>query len=95
LLKQKFCNVPTLALLEGSDDLVVYCDASKQNLGCVLKQRDRVIAYVSRQSKVHELNYTIHDLEFGAVVLHLRLGDITYMALSVRCTLTVKIFSTS
>ncbi|KAD0325810.1 hypothetical protein E3N88_44451 [Mikania micrantha] len=62
LLKQKLCNSPILSLPEGSDDFIVYCDASNLGLGCVLMQRDKVIAYASRQLKVHEKNYTTHDL---------------------------------
>ena len=57
----------------GTDDFVVYCDASIQGLGCVLMQRDKVIAYASRQLKVHERNYTTHDLELGAVVFALKI----------------------
>ncbi|GJX46709.1 reverse transcriptase domain-containing protein [Tanacetum coccineum] len=67
LLKQKLCEAPILALPEGDDDFVVYCDASLQGLGAVLMQREKVIAYASRQLKPHEENYTTHDLELGAV----------------------------
>ncbi|GJU73746.1 putative reverse transcriptase domain-containing protein [Tanacetum coccineum] len=63
LLKQKLCAAPILALPEGSDDFVVYCDASIKGLGAVLMQRMKVIAYASRQLKIHEKNYTTHDLE--------------------------------
>ncbi|KAI3743880.1 hypothetical protein L1987_56947 [Smallanthus sonchifolius] len=72
-LKQKLCNAPILTLLDGNDDLVVYCDASNQGLGCVLMQRGKVIAYASRQRKIHEKNYTTHDLELGAVVFALKI----------------------
>ncbi|KAI3798216.1 hypothetical protein L1987_33487 [Smallanthus sonchifolius] len=72
-LKQKLCSAPILALPEGTDDFVVYCDASIQGLGCVLMQREKVIAYASRQLKVHERNYTTHDLELGAVVFALKI----------------------
>nr|GEU63594.1 reverse transcriptase domain-containing protein [Tanacetum cinerariifolium] len=57
-----------LALPEVNDDFFVYCDASIQGLGVVLMQREKVIAYASRQLKPHEENYTTHDLELGAVV---------------------------
>ncbi|GJY47328.1 putative reverse transcriptase domain-containing protein [Tanacetum coccineum] len=67
ILKEKLCNAPVLALPDGPDDFVVYCDASKQGFGCVLMQRGKVIAYASRQLKKHEKNYTTHDLELGAV----------------------------
>ncbi|GKE07433.1 putative reverse transcriptase domain-containing protein [Tanacetum coccineum] len=56
-----------LALPEGNDDFVVYCDASLQGLGAVLMQKEKVNAYASRQLKPHEENYTTHDLELGAV----------------------------
>ncbi|GJW84798.1 putative reverse transcriptase domain-containing protein [Tanacetum coccineum] len=52
---------------------MVYCDASLKGYGAVLMQREKVIAYASRQLKVHEENYTTHDLELGAVVFALRL----------------------
>ncbi|GKD76639.1 putative reverse transcriptase domain-containing protein, partial [Tanacetum coccineum] len=64
---QKLCEAPTLALPEGNNDFVVYRVASHQGLGAVLMQRERVIAYASRQLKPHEENYTTHDLELGAV----------------------------
>jgi len=65
--------VPILSLPEGTDDFVVYCDASRQGLGCVLMQRNKVIAYASRQLKTHEQNYVTHDLELGAVVFALKI----------------------
>ncbi|GKE65455.1 putative reverse transcriptase domain-containing protein, partial [Tanacetum coccineum] len=73
LLKQKLCEAPILALPERNDDFVVYCDASLQGLGAVLMQREKVIAYASRQLKPHEENYTTHDLELGAVVFALKI----------------------
>ncbi|GJX97811.1 putative reverse transcriptase domain-containing protein [Tanacetum coccineum] len=67
MIKQKLCSAPILALPEGSEDFVVYCDASHKGLGAVLMQREKVIAYASRHLKVHEKNYTTHDLELGSV----------------------------
>ncbi|GJZ29775.1 putative reverse transcriptase domain-containing protein [Tanacetum coccineum] len=72
-LKDKLCNAPVLALPDGPKDFVVYCDASGLGLGCVLMQRGKVIAYASRQLKIHEKNYTTHDLELGAVVFALKI----------------------
>ncbi|GKD42610.1 putative reverse transcriptase domain-containing protein [Tanacetum coccineum] len=72
-LKNKLCNTPALALLDGPKDFVVYCDASGLGLGCVLMQRGKVIAYASSQLKIHEKNYTTHDLELGAVVFALKI----------------------
>nr|GEX25669.1 retrotransposon protein, putative, Ty3-gypsy subclass [Tanacetum cinerariifolium] len=73
LLKQKLCSAPILALPKRSENFVVYCDASHKGLGAVLMQKDKVITYVSRQLKVHEKNYTTHDLELGAVVFTLKM----------------------
>ncbi|GJX07836.1 putative reverse transcriptase domain-containing protein [Tanacetum coccineum] len=72
-LKDILCDAPILALPEGADDFVVYCDASNQGFGCVLMQRNKVIAYASRQLKIHEKNYTTHVLELGAVVFALKI----------------------
>ncbi|GJT17520.1 reverse transcriptase domain-containing protein [Tanacetum coccineum] len=71
-LKNNLCDAPILTLPDGVEDFIVYCDASNQGLGCVLMQRGKVIAYASRQLKIHEKNYTTHDLELGAVVFALK-----------------------
>ncbi|GJU99564.1 putative reverse transcriptase domain-containing protein [Tanacetum coccineum] len=60
-------RAPIMALPEGSEDFIIYCDALIKGLGAVLMQREKVIAYASRQLKIHEKNYTTHDLELGAV----------------------------
>ncbi|GJY09995.1 putative reverse transcriptase domain-containing protein [Tanacetum coccineum] len=72
-LKDKLCNAPVLALPDGPEDFVLYCDASGLGLGCVLMQRGKVIAYASRQLKIHEKNYTTYDLELDAVVFALKI----------------------
>ncbi|GJY33166.1 putative reverse transcriptase domain-containing protein, partial [Tanacetum coccineum] len=72
-LKDKLCNAPVLALLDGLEDFVVYCDAFGIGLGCVLMQRGKLIAYASRQLKIQEKNYMTHDLELGAVVFALKI----------------------
>ncbi|GKC34334.1 putative reverse transcriptase domain-containing protein [Tanacetum coccineum] len=66
------CDAPNLVLPEGADDFVVYCDASNQGFGGILMQRNKVIAYTSRQLKILEKNYTTHDLELGAVVFAIK-----------------------
>ncbi|GJY18931.1 putative reverse transcriptase domain-containing protein [Tanacetum coccineum] len=73
LLKQKLCSAPILALPEGAENFIVYCDASHKGLGDVLMQNEKVITYASRQLKIHEKNYTTHDLELGAVVFALNI----------------------
>ncbi|GKB04144.1 putative reverse transcriptase domain-containing protein [Tanacetum coccineum] len=64
---------PILALPEEGENFVVYYDASYKGLGTILMQREKVIAYASRQLKVYEKNYTTHDLELGAVVFALKM----------------------
>ncbi|GJS58135.1 putative reverse transcriptase domain-containing protein [Tanacetum coccineum] len=61
-------NAPILALPEGSEDFIVYYDASIKGLGAVLMQKKRGDCYASHQLKIHEKNYTTHDLELRAVV---------------------------
>ncbi|GKB23300.1 putative reverse transcriptase domain-containing protein, partial [Tanacetum coccineum] len=69
----RFGSAPILSLPEGSEDFVVFCDASFKGFGAVLMQREKVIAYASRQLRKNEENYMTHDLELGAVVFALRL----------------------
>ncbi|GJR16025.1 putative reverse transcriptase domain-containing protein [Tanacetum coccineum] len=73
LLKQKLCSAPILALPEGSENFVVYCDAFRKRLGTDLMKREKVIAYASHQLKIHEKNCTTHDLELGAIVFALKM----------------------
>ncbi|GKF49953.1 putative reverse transcriptase domain-containing protein, partial [Tanacetum coccineum] len=73
LLKENLCSAPILALPEGAENFIVYCDASHKGLGNVLMQNEKVIAYASRQLKIHEKNYTTHDMELGAVVFTLKI----------------------
>nr|GEU41751.1 putative reverse transcriptase domain-containing protein [Tanacetum cinerariifolium] len=85
LLKQKLCEAPILALPEGNDDFVVYCDASLKGLGAVLIQKEKVIAYASRQLKPNEENYTTHDLELGVVVFALKIWR--HYLYGIKCTI--------
>nr|GFA87066.1 putative reverse transcriptase domain-containing protein [Tanacetum cinerariifolium] len=73
LLTQKLCSAPILALPKGSEDFIVYCDASNKGLGAVLMQREKVISYASRQLKIHEKNYMTRDLELREVVFALKI----------------------
>ncbi|GJW12764.1 putative nucleotidyltransferase, ribonuclease H [Tanacetum coccineum] len=72
-LKNKLCSAPILALPQGAENFIVYYDASHKGLGAVLMQNKKVIAYASRQLKIHVKNYTTHDLELGAVVFALKI----------------------
>ena len=72
-MKKRLVTTPILALPVTGKDYVLYCDASRQGLGCVLMQDGNIIAYASRQLKKHECNYPNHDLELAAVVLALKI----------------------
>nr|GEV72611.1 putative reverse transcriptase domain-containing protein [Tanacetum cinerariifolium] len=72
-LEDKLCNAPVLALPDGPKDFVVYCDTSGLGLGYVLMQIGKVIAYASRQLKIHERNYTTHDLELEGVMFSFKI----------------------
>ena len=66
-METRLTTTPILTLQEGSYSYVIYCDASRVGLGCVLMQRDKVISYASKKLKVREKNYQTHDLELAAV----------------------------
>nr|GEW44484.1 putative reverse transcriptase domain-containing protein [Tanacetum cinerariifolium] len=72
-LLKKLSSTPILALPEGSENFVVYCDASRKGLGAVLMQGEKIRVYASRQLKIHEKNYTTHDLKLGAVEFALKM----------------------
>ncbi|EOY31685.1 Uncharacterized protein TCM_038736 [Theobroma cacao] len=72
-LKNRLTSAPVLTLPVSGKEFVVYSDASKLGLGCVLMQDEKVIAYASRQLKKHETNYPTHDLELAAVVFALKI----------------------
>ncbi|KAL4026082.1 hypothetical protein IC575_014506 [Cucumis melo] len=69
----KLVTAPVLTVPDGSGSFVIYSDASKKGLGCVLMQQGKVVAYASRQLKSHEQNYPTHDLELAAVVFALKI----------------------
>nr|GEY26192.1 putative reverse transcriptase domain-containing protein [Tanacetum cinerariifolium] len=76
LCDEKVVHIPIdgeTLIIRGNDDFVVYCDASLQGLVAVLMQKEKVIAYASRQLKPNEENYTTHDHELGAVVFSLKI----------------------
>ncbi|KAK2449424.1 hypothetical protein QL285_008622 [Trifolium repens] len=72
-LKRRLTSAPVLILPKPNEPFVVYCDASLMGLGGVLMQNGQVVAYASRQLKVHEKNYPTHDLELAAVVFTLKI----------------------
>ncbi|RDX94751.1 Retrovirus-related Pol polyprotein from transposon 17.6, partial [Mucuna pruriens] len=70
---ENLTRAPVLVLPDLSKPLVVYCDTSRMCIGGVLTQEGRVVAYASRQLKIHERNYPTHDLELAAVVFILKI----------------------
>ena len=72
-LKMRLTSTPILIVLERGQRYIVYCDASKDGLRCVLMQSGREVAYGSRQLKNHERNYPYHDMELEAIVFALNI----------------------
>ena len=72
-LKHRLTTTPILTIPNQSGGLVIYSDTSRQGLGCVLMQHDKVVAYSSKQLKSHEQNYPTHDLELAAVIFVLKI----------------------
>jgi hypothetical protein len=66
-LKKLLTSAPVL-ILPDITKFNIYCDASRQGLGCVLMQDGQVVSYASRQLRKHEENYPTHDLELATVV---------------------------
>ena len=73
ILKDTLTSAPVLTLPEGTGRFVMYCDASRVGLGCVIMKHGKVVAHASRQLKVHERNYPTHDLKLEAVVFSLKI----------------------
>lgn len=72
-LEKQLCKAPILVLWEGIDDFAVFNYATGVGLGCFVTRRDKVVAYASRQLKIHEQNYPTHDLELVVVVFSLKI----------------------
>jgi hypothetical protein len=73
IIKKKLTTAPVLTLPDIHQSFVIFCDASRQGLGCVLMQNEKVIAYASCLLKPHEQNYPTHDLELAAIVHALKI----------------------
>ena len=72
-LKRRLTSAPILTIPSGDEGFMVYIDASRKGLRCVLMQEGKVIAYAARQLKSYELNYPTHDLELAAIVFALKI----------------------
>jgi len=86
-LKKRLTTSPVLALSDPTGHFVIFYDASKMGLGCVLMQDRRVVAYASRQLRTHEKNYPTHDLELAAIVY----GDIMSMVVSSKFLVIIRV----
>ena len=94
-LKTLLSTAPILTLPVEGKNFIIYCDASYSGLGEVLMQEKNVIAYASRQLKVHERNYPTHDLELAAVVFALKQWRHYLYGLSVRSIRIIVAYSMS
>ena len=72
-LKRRLTTTPIMIVPERGHRYTMYCDASKDGLGCILMQSKRVVAYGSRQLKNHEWNYPTHDMELMDIVFALKI----------------------
>ena len=98
-VKTKLTSAPILIVPSGTEGFAIYSNASKLRLGCasklglgcVLMQYGRVIAYASRQLRIHERNYPTHNLELAAVIFALKIWRQTCMESLVKSLLTVKV----
>jgi hypothetical protein len=82
-LKKRLTSAPVLTLPDITKKFDIYCDLSRQGLGCVLMQEGQVVCYASRQLRKHEENYPTHDLELAAVVHALKIWR--YYLIGHRC----------
>jgi hypothetical protein len=92
-LKQRLVTAPILTLPLESCGFIIYNDASRKGLGCVLMQNDKVVAYASRQFKSYELNFLTHDLELAVVVFALKFGDTTFMGRSAKFIQIIRVLN--
>ena len=71
-MKRRLTSAPILIVPERGQRYRMYCDASKDRLGCVLMQSERVVAYGSQKLKNHEQSYPTHDMELVAIIFALK-----------------------
>ena len=90
-LKRRLTSAPKLVIPDVGKPFEVYCDASNLELGCVLIQEKKVVAYASRQHKVHERNYPTHDLELAAIVFGLKIWRHYLYGAQFHCSATTKL----
>ena len=94
-LKRRLTSAPILIVPKREQGYTVYCDASKEGLGCVLMQSCRMVANGSQQLKNHERNYPTHDMELAAIVFALKIQATIYMVSNSRYFRTTKVRSKS
>ena len=72
-MNRRLTTSPILIVPDRGQGYIVYCDALRAELGCILMQSGRVVAYGSRQLKNHEKNYPTRDMELVVVVFALKI----------------------
>ena len=72
-LKRRLTSAPILIVPKMGQRYMIYCDASKDGLGCVLMQSRRVAAYGSLKLKNLERNYPTRDMELAVIVFALKI----------------------
>ena len=90
-LKKRLVTSTMLTLPSGMGGYVIYNDASKKGLCCVLMRHGKVIAYASRQLKTYEVNYPTHDLELAVVIFTIKIGKTICMVINVRYLMITKV----
>lgn len=89
-LKEFLTTTSILTFPQGVEGFAIYIDSSNQVYRAVLMQNDKVVAYTSRQLKVHEKIYATHDIELEAIVFSLKVWRHYVMELNVKFLHTIR-----
>lgn len=92
-LHKSLTTASILTLPQGNDDFALYTYASQLDLECSVMQHGngKVVAYTSRQVRIHEQYYATHDLELVAVLFALKYGATITMACNLRCSPIIRV----
>lgn len=90
-MKKRLTKTPVLILPDVKEYFIMYCDASKIGLCGVLMQNRHVVAYASRQLKVHERNYPTHNFELTVMIFMLKMCRHYLYGSSLKCSVTIRV----